>query len=103
MADLEAHAQVVGAVVEQKDGEDAVVDDGADQLGGAVEQGFEIEGGVEGVGHLRQVVEVGGFDAGVDGVKMGVGIGGIGGAVVAFELGLFGRGWGSGGHGCRME
>jgi hypothetical protein len=74
VADLEAHAEFVGAVVEEKDGEDAVVDDGADELGGAVEEGLQVEGGVEGVGHLREVGEVGGLDADVDGVKMGVGI-----------------------------
>ena len=50
VADLEAHAQLVGAVVEQKDGEDAVGDDGAHQLGGAVEQGLQVERGVERVG-----------------------------------------------------
>ena len=37
VADLEAHAEIVGAVVEQEDGEDAVRDDGADELRGAIE------------------------------------------------------------------
>ena len=47
MADLEAHPQVVGAVVQQKDGKDAVIDDGADQLRGLVHDGLQVEGGVE--------------------------------------------------------
>jgi hypothetical protein len=40
VADLEAHAQIAGAVVEKQDGEDAVVDDGANQVGRALEQGL---------------------------------------------------------------
>jgi len=50
VADLEAHAELFGAVVEEEDGEDLVVDDGADEVGDAVHQGVEVEGGVEGVG-----------------------------------------------------
>ena len=65
VADLEAHAQIVGAVVEQEDGEDAVGDDGAHQLRGAVEQGLQVERGVERVGHVGEVRKVGGLDAGV--------------------------------------
>ena len=47
---LEAHPELVGAVVDEQDGEDAVVDDGADEVGDAVHEGVEVEGGVEGVG-----------------------------------------------------
>ncbi len=49
MADLKAHAQVVGAFIQQQDGEDLVVDDGAHQVRGAVQQGLQIEGGVQSV------------------------------------------------------
>ena len=52
--DLEAHAQVVGAVVEQQNGEDAVVDHRAHQAGGAVQQRLQVEGGVERVGEAQQ-------------------------------------------------
>ncbi len=91
VADLEAHAQVVAAVVEEEDGEDAVVDDGANELGGALEKGFEVERGVERVGQAEKVVEVGGFDTGVDGVEMSVRIGWVGGAIVALKLVRMGR------------
>ena len=47
VADLEAHSQVVGAVVEQQDGEDAVIDDRAHQLRGALEQCLQVERGVQ--------------------------------------------------------
>ena len=76
VADLEAHAQVVGAVVEQEDGEDAVVDDGAHQLGGAVEQGLQVERGVERVGQLHQVGHVGRLHADVCGSRCACGLSG---------------------------
>ena len=99
MADLEAHAQLVGAVVEQEDGEDAVGDDGADQLGGAAEQGLQVERGVERVGNLGEVAKVGGLDARIRGVNVRVWIFGVGGPVVAFELGVGARDGRGGGHG----
>ncbi len=54
MADLEAHAQVVGPFVQQQDGEDPVVDDGAHQVRGAMQQGLQIEGGIQGVRQPHQ-------------------------------------------------
>ena len=99
MADLEAHAEVFGAVVDEEDGEDFVVDDGADEVGDAVHEGVEVEGGVEGVGELVEEVDLEGLDAdfGVGGV--GVKECGRGGAIVAFE-GVFGWGrFGGGGFG----
>ncbi len=99
VADLEAHAEVFGAVVDEEDGEDLVVDDGADEVGDAVHEGVEVEGGVEGVGELVEEVDLEGFDAnfGVGGV--GVEENRRGGAVVAFE-GVFGWGrFGGGGFG----
>jgi hypothetical protein len=107
VAGLEAHPELVGAVVDEKDGEDAVVDDGADEVGDAVHEGVEVEGGVESVGEAEEEVELEGVDAGlrVHGVGMEEGAGG---GVVAFEVmvgGGRGRGvkglWGrffSGGH-----
>ena len=76
----------LGAVVEQKDGKDAVVNDGAHQLGGAIEQGLQVEGGIEGVCEVDQIGEVGRFNAGVERVEVGVRVVGVGGAVVAFKL-----------------
>ena len=99
VADLEAHAQVVGAVVEQEDGEDAVRDDRADQLGGAIEKGLQVERGVERVGHVGEERQVGGFDTGVLGIDVGVRVFRIGGAVVAFILRLRPRNWWGGRHG----
>src|SRR5260370_11448243 len=61
VTDLEAHAEVFGAVVEEEDGEDFVVDDGADEVGYAVHEGVEVEGGVEGVGELVPEVDLAGI------------------------------------------
>jgi hypothetical protein len=61
VADLEAHAEFVGAVVEQEDGEDAVRNDGAHKFRGAVEEGLQVEGGVEGLGELRKIGNIGRF------------------------------------------
>ena len=55
VADLEAHAEVLRAVVEQEDGKDAVGNDGANELGGAIEEGLQVERGVERVGDLGEV------------------------------------------------
>ena len=64
VADLEAHPELLGAVVDQQDGEDAIVDDGADQVGDAMHQGVEIERGVEGVGErVKELDLVDGIDA----------------------------------------
>ncbi len=82
VAGLEAHPELVGAVVDEEDGEDAIVDDGADEVGDAVHQGVEVEGGVEGVGEAVEEVDLEGFDA-WDG--MAAGCAGVGGRIVAFE------------------
>ena len=72
VAGLEAHPQLVGAIVDQENGEDAVVDDGADEVGDAVQQRVQIERGVEGIGEADEEVELQGFDAdvGVGGVRV---------------------------------
>ncbi len=59
---------------------------GANQLGGAAEEGLQIERGVERVGETHEIGDVGGLDAGVDGVESSRRNGVIGGAIVAFEL-----------------
>ena len=71
VAGLEAHPELVGAVVDEEDGEDAVVDDGADEVGDAMHEGVEVKGGVEGVGKAEEEVELEGLDA-------DVGVGGVG-------------------------
>ena len=63
MANLETHAEVVGAVVDEEDGEDAVVDNGADKIGGALEEGLEVEGGVERVGKSGEELDLKRIDA----------------------------------------
>ncbi len=65
MADLEAHPEFLGAVVDQQNREDAVVDDGADEVGHPVHQGVEVEGGVEGVGEGVEKVYLERLDADV--------------------------------------
>jgi len=89
VAGLEAHPELVGAVVEEEDGEDAVVDDGADEVGDAVHEGVEVEGGVEGVGEAVEELDLEGLDVGLGG-----GGGWVVGPVVAFEgvLCLFSEG-----------
>jgi hypothetical protein len=79
------------------------MDNGANKLGRAIEKRLEVERGVERVGHLHEVIEVGDFDTRVDGVDMRVRICWIGRTVIAFELvGLVRwrkrRRWGIGGH-----
>jgi len=55
---LEAHAQITGAIIHQEDGEDAVVDDRAHQVGHAMHQRVEFERGVQGVRQPHQEVEL---------------------------------------------
>ncbi len=85
VADLEAHPQLVGAVVEQQDGEDAVVDDGAHQVRDAVHQRVQVEGGVERVGQPQQEVDLQGLEPGL---RRGRHAGRIRRPVVAFEQDL---------------
>ncbi len=91
MADLEAHPELLGAVVEEEDGEDAVVDDGADEVGDAVHEGVEVEGGVEGVGEGVEEVDLEGLDADLRVGCVRMVERGRGGAIVALE-GVCGRG-----------
>ena len=83
VADLEAHPELLGAVVDQQDGEDTVVDDGADEVGYPVHQGVEVESGVESVGErVEEVYLCSGS------TRMLVGCVGLlgAGAVVSFEV-----------------
>ncbi len=70
MADLESHAQLMGALVQQEDGKDAVGDDGAHEFSGAAEEGLQVESGVERVGEAHEVGDISRLDAGVDGVEV---------------------------------
>jgi len=95
---LEAHAELVVAVIDEEDGEDAVVDDGANEVGDAMHEGVEIEGGVEGVGEAVEKVDLERLDANFRGFGGGVGSG----RVVALEE-IVGRGLvGTGGGGSRF-
>ena len=69
MADLEAHVEVAGAVIDKEDGKDAKVQNGADELSGLLEQGAEVEGGAEG---FRQADEELGGGRGVRGLRNGI-------------------------------
>src|ERR1700733_8027325 len=84
--DLEAHAEIVRAIVQQEDGKNLVVNDGAYQLGGTAQQGLQIEGGVECIRHLYQVGEVRRLHADVERIEMRVRVLRIGRAVVALVL-----------------
>ena len=91
VADLEAHAEVSSALVDEEDGKDLVVDHGADEVRDPVHEGVEVEGGVEGVGEAVEEVDLEGFDANFRVCSVGVEELGCGGAVVAFEV-MFGLG-----------
>ena len=58
MADLEAHAQVIGAIVEQQDGEDAVINNRAHQLGRLVHEGLEVTGRVQRIGQPHEELDL---------------------------------------------
>ena len=90
MADLEAHAEVAGALVDEEDGEDFVVDHRSNEVRDPVHEGVEVEGGVEGVGEVVEEVDLQGLDANSGVCGVGVEELGCGGAVVAFEV-VFGR------------
>jgi hypothetical protein len=99
VADLKAHTELVGTVVDEKDGEDAVGDDGTDELGSAIKQSLEVERGIESVGDLGEIAKVGGFNSSIFRIDVGVGVFSVDRAVIALILG-FGAGvrW-SRGHG----
>ncbi len=54
VADLKTHAQIVGALIQEQDGEDLVVDHRSHQVRCAVHQGLQIEGGIQGVGQTHE-------------------------------------------------
>ena len=55
MPDLEADTQFLRLVVEQQDGEDFVVDEALQHLGHALQQGVQVQRGIDRIGHLEQV------------------------------------------------
>ena len=63
VADLEAHPQVIGAIIQQQDGEDAEVHDRADQLRRLMHEGLQIERGVERIRQPHEERELDRFDA----------------------------------------
>ncbi len=54
IADLKTEAQLLRALVQQKDGEDFVVDDLANQFGDPAQGGVEVERGIDHVGDFQQ-------------------------------------------------
>jgi hypothetical protein len=56
VANLEAHAQLIGAVVQQKNGKDAVIDDGTHQVGHAMQQRLQIQGGIQRIGQAGEEI-----------------------------------------------
>ena len=50
MTNLEAHAQLIGAVVQQQDGKNAVINDGAHQVCHAMQQRLQIQRGIQRIG-----------------------------------------------------
>ena len=95
VTDLEAHPELLGPVVEEEDGEDSVVDDGADEVGDAVHQGVEVERGVEGISERVQEVDLmHGFNANVRGLRGNLFAAG---PVVSLEMMCFFGGWRRGG------
>ncbi len=62
VADLEAHAEVAAAFVDEEDGEDLVVDHSPDEICDPVHESVQVEGSVEGVGEVVKEVDLEGFD-----------------------------------------
>ena len=58
VAGLEAHGELIGALVNEEEGKDAVVDDGADEVGDAMHEGVEVKGGVECVGETVKELDL---------------------------------------------
>src|SRR5215470_3101769 len=50
MTNLEAHSQVIRAVIEQHDGKDAIVDDRTNQIGRSLQQCLEVKRRVQRIG-----------------------------------------------------
>ena len=65
MPGLEAHAQISGAIVDQQNREDAIVDDSADQVGHSMHQRVQVEGGVQRVRQPHQEIDLQRFEADV--------------------------------------
>ena len=58
VAYLEAHPELLGAIVDQQDGEDSVVDDGPNQIRDPVHQGIEVERSIERIGQGMQELDL---------------------------------------------
>ena len=67
MANLKAHAEIVGPLVQQQDGEDLVIDDRADELRRAMHERLQVEGGIKRVGHAHEELGLQGIDPHPDG------------------------------------
>ena len=104
VADLEAHAQVLRTVVDEEDGEDFVVDDGADEVGDAVHEGVEVKCGVESVGEVMEEVDLERLDANLWVGRVRVEEYRLSGAIVTFKMVLGRRRfWGRGCDALRFD
>jgi hypothetical protein len=104
VADLEAHTQILGALVDQEDGEDSVVDDGADEIGDAVHEGVEVKCGVESVGEVMEEVDLERLDANLWVGRVRVEEYRLSGAIVTFKMVLGRRRfWGRGCDALRFD
>ena len=74
------------AVVEQEDGEDAVGNDGAHQLRGAIEQRLQVERGVKRIGEPDKESEVSRLNPRVERIEVSMRVIRVRGAIVAFKL-----------------
>jgi hypothetical protein len=90
VADLEAHAKIFRAIVDEKDGEDFVVDDGPNKVSDPMHQRVEIKGGVKCVRKFMKKIDLEGFDANLWVGRVGMKERRRNWAIVAFE-GMFGR------------
>ena len=54
MSNLEPEPQLLGALVEQQDGEDLIVDHAFHDFGNAVQEGIQVQRGVENIRHFHQ-------------------------------------------------
>src|ERR1035438_9949402 len=98
VADLEPHAQIAGAVVQQQYGEDAILNDRPHQFRGAFQQGLQVERGVQRVGHLSKIGQVRRLDADIYRARMSCQAAGFRRAIIVLELCMLRRNWGARSH-----
>ena len=86
VADLKSHAQLVGAIVQQQDGENSVVNDGANKIRDAMQKRLQVKRGVQRIRKAGEEVDLERIDPRLIARRRS----GRNGTVIAFENMMFG-------------